>query len=189
MAAETRGAPDTRAASAAACASGGASAKTCDASAAVMAAMTSGYGAAAWTPRDLRDALRRVLAGLHVGNSNPFSLVAAEAAYRHGREWLDELMVYLQITQKAVAEHLQQHLPAVKVTPAEGTYLLWLDCRGLGLSDVELQRFLVDDAGLGLSAGTVFGQGGSGFMRLNIGAPRAEILAAIRSLVRAWRMR
>lgn len=138
---------------------------------------------------DLRDALRRVLAGLHVGNSNPFSLAAAEAAYRHGSDWLDQLMAYLQVTQTAVAEHLQRHLPAVKVTPAEGTYLLWLDCRGLGLSDAELQRFFVHDAGLGLSPGTVFGQGGSGFMRLNIGAPRAEVMAAIQRLVAAWGMR
>jgi len=137
----------------------------------------------------LRDDLRRVLAGLHVGNSNPFSLVAAEAAYRHGGEWLDQLMAYLRETQTAVTELLATALPEVNVTPAEGTYLLWLDCRGLGLSDVDLQRFFVDEAGLGLSAGTVFGQGGSGFMRLNIGAPRAEILAAIRQLVTAWGMR
>lgn len=138
---------------------------------------------------DLRDELRRVLAVLHVGNSNPFSLVAAEAAYRHGGDWLDQLMVYLRDTQTAVTELLIAKLPAIKVTKAEGTYLLWLDCRGLGLNDVDLQRFFVDNARLGLSAGTVFGQAGSGFMRLNIGAPRAEILAAMRQLVTAWHMR
>ena len=137
---------------------------------------------------DLRDELRRVLAVLHVGNSNPFSLVAAEAAYRHGGDWLDQLMVYLRDTQTAVTELLAVELPQVRVTKAEGTYLLWLDCRGLGLNDVDLQRFFVDNARLGLSAGTVFGQGGSGFMRLNIGAPRAEILAAMRQLVTAWHL-
>lgn len=137
----------------------------------------------------LRDELRRVLAGLHVGNSNPFSLAAAEAAYRHGGDWLDQLMVYLHDTQTAVTELLMAELPAIKVAKAEGTYLLWLDCRDLGLSDADLQRFFVDDAGLGLSAGTVFGQGGSGFMRLNIGAPRAEILSAMQKLVTAWRIR
>lgn len=137
----------------------------------------------------LRDDLRRVLAGLHVGNNNPFSLAAAEAAYRDGGEWLDQLMRYLHDTQMAVAEWLNAELPQIRVTPAEGTYLLWLDCRGLGLSDVDLQRFFVDEAGLGLSAGTVFGHGGSGFMRLNIGAPRAEIMAALQKLVSAWRAR
>lgn len=137
----------------------------------------------------LRDELRRVLAGLHVGNSNPFSLAAAEAAYREGGDWLDQLMAYLRDTQTAVTELLTAELPQVRVTKAEGTYLLWLDCRGLGLSDVDLQRLLVDDAGLGLSPGTLFGQGGSGFMRLNIGAPRAEILTAIQRLVRAWQRR
>lgn len=134
----------------------------------------------------LRDDLRRVLAGLHVGNSNPFSLVAAEAAYRLGGEWLDQLMVYLRETQIAVTELLAAELPEIRVTKAEGTYLLWLDCRGLGFSDVDLQRFLVDEAKLGLSAGTVFGEGGSGFMRLNIGAPRAEILLAMQRLLTAW---
>lgn len=137
----------------------------------------------------LRDELRRVLAGLHVGNSNPFSLTAAEAAYREGGDWLDQLMAYLRDTQTAVTELLTAELPQVRVTKAEGTYLLWLDCRGLGLNDVDLQRLLVDDAGLGLSPGTLFGQGGSGFMRLNIGAPRAEILAAMQRLVRAWQRR
>lgn len=137
----------------------------------------------------LRDELRRVLAGLHVGNSNPFSLAAAEAAYREGGDWLDQLMAYLRDTQTAVTELLTAELPQVRVTKAEGTYLLWLDCRGLGLNDVDLQRLFVDDAGLGLSPGTIFGQGGSGFMRLNIGAPRAEILAAMQRLVRAWRRR
>ena len=137
----------------------------------------------------LRDELRRVLAGLHVGNSNPFSLAAAEAAYREGGDWLDQLMAYLRDTQTAVTELLAAELPQIRVAKAEGTYLLWLDCRGLGLSDVDLHRFFVDDARLGLSAGTVFGQGGSGFMRLNIGAPRMEILAGMRQLVTAWRMR
>lgn len=137
----------------------------------------------------LRDDMRRVLAGLHVGNSNPFSLAAAEAAYRHGGDWLNQLMAYLLDTQIAVTTQLARELPQIRVTPAEGTYLLWLDCRGLGLADSELQRFFIDEAGLGLSAGSLFGPGGSGFMRLNIGAPRAEVLQAISSLVTAWRHR
>lgn len=137
----------------------------------------------------LRDDMRRVLAGLHVGNSNPFSLVAAETAYRHGGDWLNQLMAYLLDTQIAVTTQLARELPQIRVTPAEGTYLLWLDCRGLGLADNELQRFFIDEAGLGLSAGSLFGSGGSGFMRLNIGAPRAEILQAVDSLVTAWKHR
>jgi cystathionine beta-lyase len=137
----------------------------------------------------LRDELREVLAGLHVGNSNPFSLTAAEAAYRHGGDWLDQLMAYLHETQQAVTQLLTIELPKIRVVPAEGTYLLWLDCRGLGLDDGELQRFFAHEAGLGLSAGTVFGHGGSGYMRLNIGAPRSEIMAAMRKLVAAWQQR
>ncbi len=119
----------------------------------------------------------------------PVSRLVVYANDREGGDWLDQLMGYLRDTQTAVTELLTAELPQIRVTTAEGTYLLWLDCRGLGLSDVDLHRFFIDDAELGLSAGTVFGPGGSGFMRLNIGAPRAEILTAIRKLVTAWKLR
>jgi len=73
------------------------------------------------------------------------------------------------------------------VVAAEGTYLLWLDCRELGLADEALKRFFIERARLGLSPGSLFGQGGNGFMRLNLGAPRGLIREAVQRLVEAVR--
>jgi cystathionine beta-lyase len=126
-----------------------------------------------------RTALRKVLDQLHVQASNPFSITAFEAAYREGEPWLESLRVYLQETRDFVRDYLVSHLPGIHLIEPEGTYLLWLDCRSLGMSDAELQRFFVQDAGVGLSPGTVFGMGGSGFMRMNIGTPRWIVATAL----------
>lgn len=120
---------------------------------------------------------------LHAGNYNPFSITAFEAGYRHGDAWLDALMTYLAQTRDAVAEFTAKHLPGIRVIPAQGTYLLWLDCRALGLDDAKLKTLFIR-SGAGLSPGTAFGSGGSGSMRLNIGAPRAVILAALDGVAR-----
>lgn len=130
-----------------------------------------------------RAALRRAFDLLHVTGANPFSVAAFAAAYRHGAPWLDALMVYLARTRDEVVAFLGRHLPAIRPIPPEGTYLIWLDCRELcqrlGLDDAALKRFLIEEARVGMNPGTVFGAGGGGFMRLNIGAPRAVVLEAL----------
>jgi cystathionine beta-lyase len=126
-----------------------------------------------------RAALRKVFDQLHVQASNPFSITAFEAAYREGEPWLESLLVYLQETRDFVRNYLVSHLSGIHLIEPEGTYLLWLDCRSMGMSDEELQRFFVQDAGVGLSPGTVFGMGGSGFMRMNIGTPRRIVATAL----------
>lgn len=136
-----------------------------------------------------RQALQRAFASLHVSPANPFSLAAFEAAYREGEAWLDELLVYLRGTRDLVADYLRQELPQIRMNVAEGTYLLWLDCRGLDMSDAELRHFFVKEAGLGLSPGTLFGSGGEGHMRLNIGAPRSIIVQALQQLKAALERR
>ncbi|MDZ7655553.1 MAG: pyridoxal phosphate-dependent aminotransferase [Sulfurimicrobium sp.] len=133
-----------------------------------------------------RGALRKVFATLAIGHSNPFSIAAFEAAYREGEAWLDALLLYLRDNRDFVAAYLAEYLPAIELIQPEGTYLLWLDCRGLGMNDAELKEFFVNKARVGMNPGTVFGAGGSGFMRLNIGAPRqvlAEALARIRQAI------
>jgi cystathionine beta-lyase len=132
-----------------------------------------------------RTALRKAFELLHLGASNPFSLVAFEAAYRDGEDWLEALLAYLTETRDEVAEFLARHVPAIKLVPAEGTYLLWLDCRGLGMGDAELRRFFIHQAKVGMNPGTVFGEGGSGFMRMNIGTPRANVREALRRIAEA----
>jgi cystathionine beta-lyase len=126
-----------------------------------------------------RAALRKVFDQLHVQACNPFSITAFEAAYREGEPWLESLRSYLQGTRDFVRDYLCSHLPGIHLIEPEGTYLLWLDCRSLGMSDEELQRFFVQEAGVGLSPGTVFGMGGSGFMRMNIGTPRRIVATAL----------
>jgi cystathionine beta-lyase len=133
-----------------------------------------------------RVALRKAFELLHLGASNPFSLVAFEAAYRGGEEWLEALLVYLTQTRDFVSHYLAEHIPKIKLIQPEGTYLLWLDCRELGLNDRELKHFFIHQAKVGMNPGIVFGEGGSGFMRMNIGASRrviAEALERIRNAV------
>lgn len=126
-----------------------------------------------------RAALRKAFDQLHVLACNPFSIAAFEAAYREGEPWLESLLAYLQQTRDFVRNYLAKHLPGIQLIEPEGTYLLWLDCRTLGMQDEELKRFFVQDARVGLSPGTVFGNGGSGFMRMNIGTPRRIVATAL----------
>jgi cystathionine beta-lyase len=91
----------------------------------------------------------------------------------------------LQGNRDFVCDFVEKHLPAIKVIPAQGTYLLWLDCRGLELSDVQLRDFFVYQAKVGMNPGTVFGKNGSGFMRLNIGSPRQVLADALQRIKHA----
>ncbi len=136
-----------------------------------------------------RLALHKAFDLLHAGNYNPFSSVAFAAGYQHGAAWLDALMVYQAQTRDFAIVFAREHLPGIRVIEPEGTYLLWLDCRELcaarGWNDLALKRFCVEQAKLGMNPGTVFGSGGSGFMRMNIGAPRAVIETALQRLAAA----
>ncbi|MGZ8269844.1 MAG: MalY/PatB family protein [Methylophilus sp.] len=132
-----------------------------------------------------RTAINKAFDTMHVSAANPFSIAAFEAAYSKGEAWLDALLTYLKETRDFVASYLAAHLPQIKLIVPEGTYLLWLDCRGLGMNDHELKHFFVHKAGLGLSPGTLFGEAGSGFMRMNIGAPKQTIANALDNISNA----
>ncbi len=136
-----------------------------------------------------RRAITKAFDTLHVSASNPFSIAAFEAAYREGAPWLEALMDYLAGSRDMVREFLQQHLPQISMIEPEGTYLVWLDCRAMGMSDKQLKEFFVQKAGVGLSPGVYFGEQGSGFMRMNIGAPRSVIMQALENIVSAERAR
>lgn len=136
-----------------------------------------------------RAALRKVFDSWHSGNFNPFSIAAFEAAYRGGEAWLDSLLAYLAGNLDFVGVYLTAHLPGIRLIQPEGTYLLWLDCRELKMSDAELREFFVKMARVGMNPGTVFGCGGSGFMRLNIASPRSVIADALARIAQALRER
>lgn len=129
-----------------------------------------------------RNALNQVFETLHVSNRNPFSIAAFEAAYRGGDAWLDALMVYLAETCRSVEDFLEHEIPQIKTQLPEATFLMWLDCRELGMSDVQLRDFFIKKCQLGLSPGAIFGEGGSGFMRLNIGTRRETVITALKKL-------
>ncbi len=139
--------------------------------------------------QERRTAIARAFDTMHVSASNLFSIVAFEAAYREGAAWLDELLIYLRDTRDFVDEYLTAHLPEIRLIQPEGTYLLWLDCRTLGVAlgktDAQLKHFFVHEAHVGMSPGTLFGESGSGFMRMNIGAPRHVIAAALENIKKA----
>ena len=110
------------------------------------------------------------------------ALVACEAAYRHGEEWLDGVCAYIRENEAYVRAFLQDRLPRVRLMDWEGTYLIWLDFRSLGLSDKELNRKIIHEAGLWLDGGSMFGKAGEGFQRINIACPRKTLEEAMERL-------
>ncbi len=129
-----------------------------------------------------RKAIKQVFDSWHVSAANPFSISAFEAAYNHGEAWLDALMFYLQQSRDAAAAFIDQSLPDISLIQPQGTYLLWLDCRQMGLDNPTLRQFFIEQAGVGMNPGYVFGDNGSGFMRLNIGTPRARVEQALQNI-------
>ena len=126
-----------------------------------------------------QQAINQVLQGLHLGNSNPFSIVAFEAAYRHGHDWLNAVMAYLQANRDFAVDFLAQHCPRLSATAPHGTYLLWLNCQQLGLSNQQLRQLFTHQAKVALNAGDTFGKVGSGFMRLNFALPKVQLEEAL----------
>lgn len=133
-----------------------------------------------------KKAIEAVFNSWHVSAANPFSIAATIAAYRHGDDWLDQLMIYLQQTYQWVRQFFAEQFPKIKVLPLQSTYLLWLDCQDLLLDDKQLRTFFVQQAGIAMNPGVMFGEQGSGFMRMNIAAPRQVIEQACRQIVQAW---
>jgi cystathionine beta-lyase len=105
-------------------------------------------------------------------------LAAAKAAYRCCDQWLDALRRYLTDNRNALLDYLAQHLPAVRTTLPNATYLAWLDFRAVDLPDTPY-RFLLEHARVALNDGAMFGPGGQGFVRFNFGCPRAQMIEAL----------
>ena len=117
---------------------------------------------------------------------NLFGTVSMEAAYRYGKQWLDELLEYLERNIKTAKGFIHEQLPQIKVMEPEGTYLLWLNCRALHLSDEEIRERLVVKGKLGLESGTKFGKGGEGFVRMNLACPRETVIEGLERLKKAF---
>jgi cystathionine beta-lyase len=106
-------------------------------------------------------------------------LVACEAAYKNGDEWLDAVLAYIKANAVYTRKFVEERLPKVKMSWLEGTYLVWLDFNAYGLADSELNRRMLYDAGLWLDGGSIFGKDGEGFQRINIACPRETLKTAL----------
>ena len=114
------------------------------------------------------------------GHVNNLGFVGALAAYRDGNGWLRECLCYLEDNRDFVYRYVAEHLPQIGISPLDGTYLAWLDCRQAGIpADVTPGKFFLEKARVALNEGASFGKGGEGFVRLNFGCPRAILEEAL----------
>lgn len=134
----------------------------------------------------LRDKFYNYLKASELEDGHIFAYLAAQAVYQDGDEWLAELKEYLWENICFTDKYLKEHLPQVKVIIPQASFLVWLDCRELGMSQKELVSFFVKEAKLALNDGAMFGPGGNGFMRLNIGTPRSIVEKSLQQLAEAY---
>ncbi len=134
---------------------------------------------------ELKKRYEKVLEDIHVGGGNLFGFVALEAAYKHGEEWLGQLIAYLEKNYIYMKELMEHELPFIRVSPLEATYLAWLNFESLGLDDKELMKFMIRKAKIGLVDGPRFGAGGSKYMRINIATPQSLLRIALQQLSHA----
>ena len=121
----------------------------------------------------IRDRFTNVLASDGLGMPNPFGIAALEAAYNHGEPWLEQLMDYLSGNVDFLIRFVEERLPMVDVIKPEGTYLVWMDFRKLGLDPDALEDLMLKKAKVWLDEGYIFGREGNGFERINVACPRA----------------
>lgn len=119
------------------------------------------------------------------GDGTIFAYTATEAAYTYGAEWLQQMRMYITENVRFIDEYFKTKLPRIKVYPPQASFLVWLDCRDLKLSQQELVSLFQHKAGLLLNDGSMFGPGGEGFMRLNVGCPRSILASAVEALKKA----
>lgn len=132
----------------------------------------------------VREKLRSAMGFPYCAMQTPYGYVACMAAYEECGEWLRQLLAHIDGNRRYVEDFVAEHLPYIKVTPLEGTYLQWLDCRALGLSKEELERAMIAED-LFFDEGYIFGDEGIGFERINLACPKIVIEKAMERFARA----
>ena len=130
----------------------------------------------------LRHRFKRQIAASGYSQLNAAGLVACEAAYRYGEEWYNGVKAYIRENISFTKKFLEERIPKVKMLEPEGTYLVWLDFRALGLSNRELEDLIIHKAGLWLDSGAIFGAAGEGFQRINVACPRVTLQTALEKI-------
>ena len=123
----------------------------------------------------VRAKIDRAINDNEVCDVNPFGVIALQEAYNNGEEWLDCLLQYIAANYEYMRAFCAEHLSDFPITKLEGTYLVWMDCRKLGLPSEKIEEELLDKVKLWLNAGSMYGDAGEGFMRWNIACPRARL--------------
>ena len=135
---------------------------------------------------ELRARFRKFMDACELDLGHAFAFLAVEAAYSNGTEWLEQCLSYIQGNVDYMDEFLKANAPKIKVIRPQASYLVWLDCREMNMTQEELNRFFVDKARLALNDGAMFGKEGEGFMRFNAGTPRSVIEQAMKQLAEAY---
>lgn len=125
---------------------------------------------------------------LDIDRNNCFSLVATEIAYRDGREWFEQVRDYIQANMEMASAFCKERIPQIRAEVPEGTYLMWLDCRKLGLSALDLNRFMVEQAKVGFGEGFWFGPEGEGFERCTAACPRSILYQGLERIEHAVKL-
>ena len=134
--------------------------------------------------KDIREKFYSFLSARELDAGTIFAYTATTAAYTYGAEWLQQMRMYIMENVRFVEKFMQTNIPKIKVYPPQASFLVWLDCRELNLSQEKLVNLFINDAKLALNDGSMFGPGGEGYMRLNIGCPRSILEEALNALKR-----
>lgn len=140
----------------------------------------------------LRERVQAEIEKAHAGTPNIFGAIAQTAAYEHGDEWMDAVVEYIRENRDFAVDFIRSRIPQIHCEAQEGTYLMWLDCRDVGVSHEEFFRRLVEDAGVALNSGMDYGgEAGRGYFRFNLATRRANVelaLAKIEKMVRSMNL-
>lgn len=135
--------------------------------------------------KKMRDQVQQTMEKHRMPGANPFGLSATEAAYKHGQDWLTAVIDYVADNYNFMEAYLAKHLLQLKLIPLEGTYLVWVDCQGLGLDPAARRHLLLNEAHVFLDEGELFGPEGEMFERFNLACPRSVLEEALERIVTA----
>lgn len=134
---------------------------------------------------EIRENINKTINDFSINHSNLFGLLALETAYSKGKDWLDQLLDYIEANADYVVDYIETNIKDIKVQKPEGTFLMWLDCRKLGLNHEELHKLMIEEGKILLNDGFTFGTEGDGFLRLNIGCPRETLVDGLERIEKA----
>ncbi len=135
---------------------------------------------------EIRERFKKFMAACELDMGHVFSFISVTAAYSNGEEWLEQCKSYIQKNIDYIDKFTKEHTPKIKVLRPQASYLVWLDCKDLALTQDELNSFFSDEANLALNNGEMFGKEGIGYMRLNAAAPKSIIEKAMNQLKEAY---